>query len=312
MKKVFSLALAMALAFCMSVTAWAAAYDNAYAWYDNCELNGYPDYVANVFSADGSYDHLTVLVTGEEYVAKVEVEITDTSTLTVEADEDAIPYNDLITARDAIIADYMTNGDEQVVSCGIGMSYDEEGNLVGFGSTGHEARVLVAVLEESYEEISAELTEAYGEAVLVSSASSEPVTDVGLLEGDSTEGSAADLDAIAQEIRENYDADVVLDIVVGEELITISVDPAYVGELTLQMEQQYGSVVVVKAAESADAEDDGIMLISEEGADTAVDEGRENQGFLQRVTSMTPAEWGVAAVLIALTIVTCITVKRKK
>lgn len=166
MKKLQKWGLLLALALLFAVPAAAALYDDAYDMFLDWEQNGYPEYVAGVYSADGGTELAIQLVSGQEDKADVLQAVTE-APLTIEYGA-AYSYNELKRINDEIVAQYMAVGGSAVVSCGVGWT-SVDGETIGFGESGKEFRVVVGVLPDRAEEYAGLFQEKYGGAVVVES-----------------------------------------------------------------------------------------------------------------------------------------------
>ncbi len=164
MKKFQKLSLLLALVLLLAVPAAAAQYSSAYDLFVSWEQNGYPDFVAGVYSVDGGSMLAIQLVAGCEDQADTLRAMVD-GELTIEFGA-AYSYSELQRINEEIVEQYL--GDGAVFSCGIGwMSVD--GEVIGFGESGTESRVTVGVKAERAQEYAAMFYEKYGGAVVVES-----------------------------------------------------------------------------------------------------------------------------------------------
>lgn len=164
--------LALALAAALTGTALAAEFPTAYDLYSHWDTEGYPDYVCDVTSTDGGEGLTVLLVAGEEARAdEVRAMVDDQSTLTVETGG-AYAYNELLRVHAAIVEEYMQGADSPVLGCGIGW-HSVDGEVVGFGESGRESRVVVSVRAEEAEKLAAELGALYGGMICVESMDGE-------------------------------------------------------------------------------------------------------------------------------------------
>ena len=193
MKKTQIAFLCIIVSFVCSISVFAV-YSDIYALYESWEQNGYPDYVAGVYSTDGSYDNLTVQLVGDtdgtlEDQLRSQLERDDS--LTVEPG--SYSYNRLLEIQDEIVQEYMLQGDGTIVGCGVGWGSDG-----GFGPSGKESRVVVTVRPENLDTLKEEFQSSYGAAVVVepgeavdtdTAAPSETITtDTALMPGEFTVG----------------------------------------------------------------------------------------------------------------------------
>ena len=162
MKKLFGALLALAMALSCTTPVFAT-YQSIYDLYAAWEQDGYPDYVAGVYSTDGSAEHLTVQLVGDTdgaLEAQLRGQLLDDSALTVEPG--TFSHNELLQINQEIVETYMIQQPGSVVSCGVGWNADG-----GFGSSGKESRVVVTVLADDADAFAQLMKDAYGDAVVV-------------------------------------------------------------------------------------------------------------------------------------------------
>lgn len=162
MKKLFGGLLALTMMLSCATMA-SASYQSVYDLYAAWEQDGYPDYVAGVYSTDGSAEHLTVQLVGDTdgaLEAQLRGQLLDDSALTVEPG--TFSHNELLQINQEIVETYMIQQPGSVVSCGVGWSADG-----GFGLSGKESRVVVSVLADDVEAFTQLMKDAYGDAVIV-------------------------------------------------------------------------------------------------------------------------------------------------
>ncbi len=182
MKKTQIAFLCIIVSFVCSISVFAV-YSDIYALYESWEQNGYPDYVAGVYSTDGSYDNLTVQLVGDtdgtlEDQLRSQLERDDS--LTVESG--SYSYNRLLEIQDEIVQEYMLQGDGTIVGCGVGWGSDG-----GFGPSGKESRVVVTVRPENLDTLKEEFQSSYGAAVVVEPGEAVD-TDTAAVEKDGASG----------------------------------------------------------------------------------------------------------------------------
>ena len=166
MKKFFSILTALIMAVCLTTSAFAADYADIQTAYEDWEaVQEYPDWVASVCYTDENTDGLTILVTSEEGKSELLSMLDDTSDVLIYVDEEAISYNTLLSAYREIYENYF--GEEGVFFLDIGWTVDEDGEAVGFGSTGLECRVEVGVEAGYVEECTTRFADLYGDSVVV-------------------------------------------------------------------------------------------------------------------------------------------------
>lgn len=149
-------------------TALAAEFPTVMELYNDWETNGYPDYVAGVFSTNGGWEMTILLVEGyddkaEEVLSLVE----NTDGLTVDTGA-KYSHNALLAVQAEIVAEYMQNGNGDVIGCGTGW-HTVDGEVTGFGESGKESRVVVSVKSEKAQAYADLFAEKYGGMVVVES-----------------------------------------------------------------------------------------------------------------------------------------------
>ncbi len=173
MKYVRKFGIALLLVLLLGVTVSAAQYGGAQDLFVEWETNGYPDYVAGVYSVDGGAELEILLVEGQEDKAE-ELQALVDQELTLEYGA-IYSHNELMRINDEIVQAYMMNGDGKVVGCGVGWTVID-GEVSGFGESGRESRVTVSVLDDAAQEIADLFYEKYGDAVVVESTGGFTVT----------------------------------------------------------------------------------------------------------------------------------------
>ena len=223
MKKLLSILTALILAFGLTTSVFAADYADIQTAYEDWEdLQEYPDWVASVCYTDENPDGLTILVTSEEGEAELLSMLDDASDVLIYVDEEAIPYNTLLSGYNEIYENYFD--EDGVFYLDIGWTVDEDGEVVGFGSTGLESRVEVGVEAGYVEEYTALFADLYGDAVAVleiESGSSEDADDASLTvetaeEDDASEAVAVEVDD-GQEDGEDLEEDIESEAVEDDE-----------------------------------------------------------------------------------------------
>ena len=224
MKKLLSILTALIMTVCLTTTAFAADYADIQTAYDDWEnLQEYPVWVASVCYTDENPDGLTILVISEEGEAELLSMLDDTSDVLIYVDEEAIPYYTLLSAYSEIYENYFD--EDGVFYLDIGWTVDEDGEVVGFGSTGLESRVEVGVVADYVEEYTALFADLYGDAVVVleiESGSSEATDDDSYVavetteEDDASEAVAIEV-ADGQEDGENLEEDVESEVIEDDE-----------------------------------------------------------------------------------------------
>lgn len=169
MRRLICVLFALCLCLTLGMSAMAAPYADISALFQHWEQFGYPDYVAGVYSTDGSAYNLTVQLIGDEdgsREAEIRAMLNDDSEVTFEAG--TYSHQRLLQIHQEITDGYMLEG-SGVYACGIGWGMDG-----GFGESGKESRVVVTVDEARLEEYAAAFSGIYGDAVVVE-AGGQPV-----------------------------------------------------------------------------------------------------------------------------------------
>jgi len=170
-------------------------FPNIYSLYEYWDVTkSYPEYVAGVSSTDGGEALTVTLVMGYEAAEdEIRAMLADDTGLTF-AYGGSYSEAYLQQVNDEIVQNYMRNGSGDVYGCGVGW-HIVDGAVVGFGESGTESRVTVAVAEDKVDYY-AQLFEAlYGDAVFVEGSSgvyaedaasptvSDPTSSVGAAAG---------------------------------------------------------------------------------------------------------------------------------
>ncbi len=174
MKKIRKLTLIFLLVAALAVTVSAAQYGNANDLFTQWETDGYPDFVAGVYSADGGADLAILIVEGGEAEAKALQDVTAAELTFVYGAK--YSQNELNRINDEIVQEYMIGGDGKVVGCGTGWTV-VNGEVTGFGESGKEFRVTVMVLDDAAQEYANVFYEKYGDAVVVEATDGIVTTD---------------------------------------------------------------------------------------------------------------------------------------
>ena len=162
MRKIFAGFFALCLCLSLVTGVMAAPYADISALFQYWEEFGYPEYVAGVYSTDGSAENLTVMLVGDNdgsREAEIRAMLNDDSGATFEAG--SYSQERLQSINEEITEFYMYEG-SGIHSCGIGWGMDG-----GFGASGSEFRVIVTVEEERVEEYLSIFSRIYGDAVVV-------------------------------------------------------------------------------------------------------------------------------------------------
>lgn len=188
MKKALFIIVALLISLSLPTAAFAEepGYENIGELYRYWSVNGTPEWVSSVYATEGSVSSLTVLLVNgyEDKEAELRSMLRDDSTLTVVLGG-AYSEAAMLRVQGEIVAEYMVTPGK-VASCGVGWAIIN-GAASGFGESGRESRVVVAVLEDYFEELKAELLDKYGDIVYVQAVSGYP-TDLGASAEDASIG----------------------------------------------------------------------------------------------------------------------------
>ena len=221
LKKLISVFTSIALVACLMSSAYAATYKNLSVAHDEWNSTGYPDWVAAVYEGSDDddededdeeeidTDEAFVLVTSDEGEEELLESIKNNTSFSVYVDEEAISYNELIEIYTSVLGEYYSvdNEDTPVVGVAIDWLTDEDGDIVGFGSTGLECRVIVSVEADSLEEYESLLEEEYGDAVYVIEGEAEDDEDD---EDDESDEDESDEDESDEDEDEDEDSSMTL------------------------------------------------------------------------------------------------------
>lgn len=174
MKKLLSLFLIIAmLSFSSTALATAGAADVS-DLYNYWETNGYPDDVGGVYYDNATGDLVITLVGADEARrAEIVAMVEDNAGLSL--GESQYAYNDLLAVHKEIEVE-MPGSNNGIYSVGIGW-WSIDGEVVGFGQSGKEFRVIVSVDESRLAEYQQTYEARYGDMVYVE-ASEAPVNEM--------------------------------------------------------------------------------------------------------------------------------------
>ena len=173
MKKLITILLIIAALFSISVTAFAAndspdeQFSNIADLVQYWEEIGYPDYVGNVYSTDGSTENITILLVNDDGTAESQIRSMLVDASGVSFGEAQYSYNSLLAINNEIVQKYMID-EQKVNSVSVGWT-SIDGKVTGFGKNGKEARVVITVEENVLAEFTDEFKQLYGELVIVES-----------------------------------------------------------------------------------------------------------------------------------------------
>lgn len=140
-------------------------YKNIGALYQHWEANGYPDYVGFVFSTDENENNLTVLIVENNDTAENQIRSMLISDSGLSFGIAKYSYNELKAIADKISSDYLGKN-EQVYTVGVGWT-SIDGEVVGFGDSGKEPRVVVGVDKSILTEYTNQFEKFYGDMAVV-------------------------------------------------------------------------------------------------------------------------------------------------
>lgn len=148
-------------------TVLAAEFPTVMELYNDWETNGYPDYVADVFSTSGGWEMTILLVEGADDKAdEIRAMVDSTDGLTVDTGA-KYSHNELKAVYEEITST-LAGGSGDIVSCGLGW-HTVNGEVTGFGESGKESRVVVSVKSEKAQAYADLFAEKYGDMVVVES-----------------------------------------------------------------------------------------------------------------------------------------------
>ena len=174
---------ALLLTAALAGAASAAEFSNVMDLYSDWEANGYPDYVAGVYSTAGGWEMTVLLVEGFDDKADEVLSMVDSTNGLTIATGAKYSHNALMAAYEEITETYMVNGSGDVVSCALGW-HTVDGVATGFGESGKESRVIVGVKAGKAQEYAELFAKQYGGMVVVE-------TSDGIVLDDATEESGA-------------------------------------------------------------------------------------------------------------------------
>ena len=162
MKKFACILLTLCLLLCLRIGAAAAQYANMFALLLDWEANGYPEDVGGVYTTDGTSENFTVLLVDDDDHSRenaLRAMLEDDSTASFAPCQYSISQLQAISTE---IQDARMSSDKDIYSCTL--DWGSEG---GFGASGRELRVIVTVPEARVAEYASQLSEKYGDAVVV-------------------------------------------------------------------------------------------------------------------------------------------------
>ena len=167
MKRWFGCLLSvLLLAAVLAGSALAAEFPTVMELYNDWETNGYPDYVAGVYSTNGGWEMTVLLVEGyDDKAGEVRAMVDSTDGLTIETGA-KYSHNAMMAAYEEIVDTYMVNGNGDVVGCGLGW-HTVDGVTMSFGESGRESRVVVGVKPDKAQEYADRFAAEYGDMVVV-------------------------------------------------------------------------------------------------------------------------------------------------
>ena len=174
MKRFIVLLLVSAFILSVTVTAEAAndgteqtpgKYADISELFEFWEANGYPGYVGNVFSTDGTSYNLTVLLYDDDGSAEELIRSSLIDDTGVSFGKAEVSSSKLMAVYNEICANHMQSPGK-VYAVSIGWT-TVDGVVTGFGESGKESRVVVRVDESALKEYTDEFYSLYGDLVVV-------------------------------------------------------------------------------------------------------------------------------------------------
>ena len=167
-KKLFHGLLALVFTLCMMTGGLAAqTYRDMNELYQHWSETQMPDWVCSVVSADGSSERLAVVVSSQAAADELAAMVEDGSSVEIIVADGSYGYNELLRVQDEISRKYMKDdGTGPVVSIGTGLAVID-GEVVGFGESGKELRVVVGVPAEYADEYRERFQKEYADMVYV-------------------------------------------------------------------------------------------------------------------------------------------------
>lgn len=164
MRKLMIFMVTCLLILSLPLTVYGSAEDGEMAFeelYNDWEMNGYPDYVGHViYDSDEDQYVIGLVDPSEAEIDELESKLGDSPNLVL--GEASYSYNELLSLQEKI---WQEIGDiEGIYGMGIGWT-NIDGEVTGFGESGHEMRLVVSVDESVYDEISERLASEYGDMV---------------------------------------------------------------------------------------------------------------------------------------------------
>lgn len=131
------------------------------------EMNGYPDNVGSVYYDSDSEKHVISLVNDdEEHRNEIRALLSDPDFQDFETA--TYSYNELLAVQHEIEKEMMAQTEDTINISSAGLGWTTiDGELVGFGPSGKEFRVVVGVPESSFAEYSEKYETLYGDMVYV-------------------------------------------------------------------------------------------------------------------------------------------------
>ncbi len=170
------------------------------------EGNGYPDNVGHVMMDNDGEIIIGLVDNSESAQADIKEMIDEPDQLNFESAR--YSYNDLLATHEEIakMMNEQVDDSRDIYGVGTGLA-TIDGEVTGFGDSGHEFRVVVSVAEDAYDKYVETFNETYGDRVYVESTSEPPTDDVESFEDDEVnEGSETNTEEnIDHEVSENND-----------------------------------------------------------------------------------------------------------
>lgn len=190
MKRFFACLLsALLLTAALASAALAAEFPTFMDLYNDWGVNGFPDYVSEVYSTNGGWEMTVLLVEGyDDKADEILASLENADGLTIETGG-KYSHNALLAVQAEIVEEYMVDGNGDIVGCGTGW-HTVNGEVTGFGESGKESRVVVDVKSSKAQEYADLFGEKYGDMVVVESSSGAAVTDTATEDSAGTPGTS--------------------------------------------------------------------------------------------------------------------------
>ena len=167
----------------------AAEFPTFMDLYNDWGMNGFPDYVSEVYSTNGGWEMTVLPVEGyDDKADEILASLENADGLTIETGG-KYSYNALLAVQAEIVEEYMVDGSGDIAGCGTGW-HTVNGEVTGFGESGKESRVVVDVKADKAQEYADLFAKKYGDMVVVESSSGAAVTDTATEDSAGTAGTS--------------------------------------------------------------------------------------------------------------------------